>query len=69
MIGLLYGTVGIYFIPQMLALLGILPTAQSVAIAQLLVSLGAFVAALAYLIGLVVNWKRLSMKSAPAAGW
>ncbi len=64
-IGLLYGTVGIYFIPQVLALLGIPPTRQPVPIEQLLVSLGALVAALAYLIGLAVNWKRLSFNSAP----
>jgi hypothetical protein len=64
-IGLAYSTVGIFFVPQVLAMLGILPATQPVPIYMLLVSLGAFVAALAYLIGLAVSWKRLSMKPAP----
>ncbi len=62
-IGLLYSTVGVYFVPQVLALLGILPSAQPVPIYQLPVSFGALVAALAYLIGLAVNWKQLSIKT------
>ncbi len=65
-IGLLYSLVGLYFIPQMLAVLGILPSAQPVAIYVLLISFGALIACLAYLIGLAVSWKRLSMKSGPA---
>ncbi len=60
--GLAYSTVGIFFIPQFLAMLGILPASQPAPIYMLLVSFGALVASLAYLIGLVVNWKRLSMK-------
>jgi putative oxidoreductase len=67
-IGLLYGLVGINFIFQVLAMLGILPYAGPIPIYILLVSLGALVAALAYLIGLAVNWKRLSSKPARAAG-
>jgi putative oxidoreductase len=67
-IGLLYSTVGINFIFQALAMLGILPSAGPIPIYVVLVSFGAFVAALAYLIGLAVNWKRLSTRSAPAAG-
>ena len=66
-IGLLYGTVGINFIFQALALLGILPSAGPIQIYPLLVSFGAFVAALAYLVGLAVNWKRLSTRPALAA--
>ncbi len=61
-IGLLYSLVGIYFIPQMMVVLGILPSAQPVPIYLLLITFGALVACLAYLIGLAVNWKRLSMK-------
>ncbi len=63
-IGLLYSMVGINFIFQVLAMLGILPSAGPMPIYQLLISLGALVAVLAYLIGLAVNWKRLSTKSA-----
>jgi hypothetical protein len=59
-IGLLYSTVGINFIFQVLAVLGILPSTGPIPVFQVLVSFGAFVAALAYLIGLAVNWKRLS---------
>ena len=65
-IGLLYSMVGVNFIFQMLAMLGILPSAGLMPIYQLLVSFGALVAALAYLIGLVVNCKRLSTKPARA---
>ncbi len=63
-IGLLYGMVGINFIFQVLALLGILPSAGPIPIYLLLITFGALVAALAYLIGLAVNWKRLSTKPA-----
>ena len=66
-IGLLYSLVGINFIFQVLAMLGILPSAGPIPIHIVLVSFGAFVAALAYLIGLAVNWKRLSTKPARAA--
>jgi len=65
-IGLLYSLVGINFIFQVLAMLGILPSAGPIPIHLLLVSFGAFVAALAYLIGLAVSWKRLSTKPARA---
>ena len=65
-IGLLYSMVGINFIFQVLAMLGILPSAGPIPIYLLLVTFGAFVAALAYLIGLAVNWKRLSTKPAQA---
>jgi hypothetical protein len=61
-IGFLYGMVGINIIFQVLAMLGILPSLESTPIHIVLVSLGAFVAALAYLIGLAVNWKWLSTK-------
>ncbi len=67
-IGLLYSTVGILFITHVLVVLGILPSTQPVPIYQLLVSFGAFVAALAYLIGLAVNWKQLGRKAVPASG-
>ena len=66
-IGLLYGTVGILFITQVLVVLGILPSTQPVPIYLLLVSFGAFVAALAYLIGLAVSWKQLGRKTVPAS--
>ncbi len=66
-VGLLYSLVGINFIFQVLALLGILPSAGPIPIYLLLVSFGALVAALAYLIGLAVNWKRLSTTPARAA--
>jgi hypothetical protein len=65
-IGMLYSMVGINFIFQVLALLGILPSAGPILIHLLLVSFGAFIAALAYLIGLGVNWKRLSARPARA---
>ena len=65
-IGLLYSMVGINFIFQLLAMLGILPSAGPIPIYLLLVTLGALVAALAYLIGLAVNWKRLSTRPAQA---
>jgi putative oxidoreductase len=65
-IGLLYMLVGINFIFQVLAMLGILPSGGPIPIHILLVSFGALVAGLAYLIGLVVNWKRLSTKPAQA---
>ena len=61
-IGLLYSMVGIYFPFQLLGMLGILPSAGPIPIYLLLVTFGAFVAALAYLIGLAVSWKRLSTK-------
>ena len=63
-IGLLYSLVGINFIFQVAGLLGILPATGPVPIYLLLVSFGALVAALAYLIGLAINWKRLSAKPA-----
>ena len=66
-IGLLYGTVGLLFITQVLVVLGILPSTQPVPIYVLLVSFGAFVAALAYLIGLAVGWKLLVCKIVPAS--
>ena len=65
-IGLLYGLVGINFIIQVLVMLGILPSAGPLPIHKLLVSFGALVAALAYLIGLAVSWKRLSTTPARA---
>ena len=65
-IGLLYPLVGVNFIFQVLALLGILPSTQPVPIYQVLISFGALVAGLAYLIGLAVSWRRLSTKPAPA---
>jgi hypothetical protein len=65
-IGLLYCMVGINFIFQVLAMLGILPSAGPIPIYQVLVSFGALVAGLSYLIGLAVNWKRLSTKPAQA---
>jgi putative oxidoreductase len=65
-IGLLYLLVGINFIFQMMAMLGILPSSQPVPIYQSLVSFGALVASLAYLIGLADSWKRLSIKPAQA---
>jgi hypothetical protein len=65
-IGLLYFLVGINFIFQVMAVLGILPSTQPVPIYQSLVSFGALVASLAYLIGLALNWKRLSIKPAQA---
>jgi len=64
-IGLLYSLVGVNFIFQVLAMLGVLPSPGPISIYQVLVSFGAFVAALAYLIGLAVNWKRLSTKPVP----
>ena len=66
--GLLYPLVGIYFIPQMLVVLGILPATTPVPTVQLLVTFGALVAGLAYLVGLAVSWKRLSIKPSPAFG-
>ena len=66
-IGLLYGVVGILFITQVLVMLGILPPTRPVPIHQLLISFGAFVAALAYLIGLAVGWKQLGRKSVAAS--
>jgi hypothetical protein len=65
-IGLLYSMVGINFIFQVLAMLGILPSAGTLPLDQLLVSFGALVAGLAYLIGLAVSSKRLSIKPARA---
>lgn len=59
-IGILYMLVGINFIFQVLAMLGILPSAGPIPIYIVLVSFGAFVASLAYLVGLALNWKRLS---------
>ncbi len=67
-IGLLYSAVGIYFILYVLAALGILPSAQPATVYLLLVTFGALVACLAYLVGLAINWKRLSAKPAPAIG-
>ncbi len=65
-IGLLYSMVGINFIIQVLVMLGILPAAGPIPIYLLLVSFGALVAGLAYLIGLAVSWKQLSIKPAQA---
>jgi hypothetical protein len=65
--GLLYGLVGINFIFQVMAMLGILPSPGPIPLPIILVSLGALVAALAYLIGLAVSWKRLSARPAQAA--
>lgn len=65
-IGLLYSLVGINFIFQVLAMLGILPSTQPIPLYLLLVSFGALAAALAYLVGLAVSWKRLSSKPAPS---
>jgi hypothetical protein len=63
-IGLLYSLVGINFIFQILALLGILPSMGPIPIYIVLISFGAFVAGLAYLIGLALSWKRLSTRPA-----
>ncbi len=65
-IGLLYSLVGINFIFQALAILGILPSTQPIPLYQMLVSFGALAAALAYLIGLATSWNRLSIKPALA---
>jgi hypothetical protein len=65
-IGLLYSLVGINFIFQVLAMLGILPSVGPIPIYIVLVSFGAFVAALVYLVGLAVSWKRLSTRPAQA---
>ncbi len=65
-IGLLYSMIGVNFIIQVLVMLGILPSAGPIPTYILLVSFGALVAALAYLIGLAVSWKRLSIKPAQA---
>jgi hypothetical protein len=65
-IGLLYSTVGINFIFQVLVMVGILPSSGPIPIYQLLISFGAFVASLAYLIGLAVSWKRQSTNPARA---
>ncbi len=65
-IGLLYMLVGINFIFQVLAVLGILPSTQPAPLYLMLVSFGALAAGLAYLIGLATSWKRLSSKPAPA---
>jgi putative oxidoreductase len=67
-ISLLYALVGINFVFQVLAMLGILQASQPVPIQQVLVSFGAFVASLSYLLGLVVSWRRLSSKPVPAFG-
>ena len=64
LIGFLYCLVGINFIFQVLALLGILPSGGPIPIHIVLISFGALVAGLAYLIGLAVHWKRLSPRSA-----
>ena len=63
-IGLLYSLVGINFIFQIPVILGIVPSAGPIPIHIVLVSFGALVACLAYLIGLAVSWKRLSTKPA-----
>ena len=65
-IGLLYSLVGINFIFQVPVILGIVPSAGPIPIHIVLVSFGALVACLAYLIGLAVSWKRLSTKPARA---
>ena len=66
-IGLLYSLVGVNFIFQLLALLGILPSTGPIPLPIVLVSFGALVAGLSYLIGLAVSWKRLSTTPALAA--
>ena len=58
-IGLLYLTVGVNFIVQVLGMLGILPSPGQAPLHIMLVSFGAFIAALAYLISLALSWKRL----------
>jgi hypothetical protein len=65
-IGVLYCLVGINFIFQVLGMLGILPTAGPIPIYIVLVCFGALVAGMAYLIGLAVNWRRLSGRPALA---
>jgi hypothetical protein len=65
-IGILYMLVGINFVFQLLVVLGIMPSAQPVPVHQMLISFGAFVASLSYLVGLAVNWKQLSRKPALA---
>ena len=67
-IGLLYALVGVNFIFQALVMLGILPSAQPMPVYQVLVTFGALVASLSYLIGLAVSWRRLSNKPVPAFG-
>lgn len=62
--GLLYFMVGINFVFQLLAILGILPSTGPIPIYLVLVCFGALVAALSYWIGLAFNWKRLSTKPA-----
>jgi hypothetical protein len=65
-IGLLYLMVGINFIFQVLAMLGILPAAGPIPVVQMLISFAALVAGLAYLLGLALSWKRLSARAALA---
>jgi putative oxidoreductase len=65
-IGLLYCMVGINFPFQLLVMLGMLPSAGPIPIYIVLVSLGALLAGLAYLIGLAASWKRLSAQPARA---
>jgi hypothetical protein len=65
-IGLLYSLVGINFIFQVPVILGIVPSAGPIPIHIVLVSFGALVAALVYLIGLAISWKRLSIRIAAA---
>lgn len=60
MIGLIYPLVGVNFIFQMLAVLGILPSTRPVTVYQLPITFGALVAGLAYLTGLAISWRRLS---------
>ncbi len=67
-IGLLYGLVGVNFIFQVLAMLGILPTAGPIPLHVMLISLGAFLATLAYWVGLAVSWPRLSTQPAAVLG-
>lgn len=62
--GVLYSLVGINFPFQVLGMLGILPSARPIPVYLLLLTFEAFVAALAYLIGLAINWKRLSTRPA-----
>jgi hypothetical protein len=63
---LLYLMVGINFIFQVLAMLGILPAAGPIPVVQVLISFAALVAGLAYLLGLALSWKRLSARAALA---
>jgi hypothetical protein len=62
-IGLIYTLRDIPRIPQILVVLGILPSPQAIPLAHLLVSLGSLVAGLAHLIGLAVGWRWITIKT------